>query len=30
MSYGSGSGEIYVSDITLAYFQDTGQYLVRD
>ena len=25
MSYGSGSGETYVSDLTLAYFEDTNQ-----
>lgn len=29
MSYGIGSGETYVSDITLAFFQDSGQYLVN-
>merc|ERR1712176_1595061 len=26
MSYGIGSGETYVSDITLAFFADSGQY----
>ena len=26
MSYGSFSGEVYVSDITLAYLEDTGTY----
>lgn len=26
MSYGRGSGETYVSDITLAFLEDTGQY----
>ena len=28
MSYGIGSGEAYISDITLAYFADSGHYLV--
>jgi len=29
MSYGIGSGEAYISDITLAYFADSGHYLVK-
>ena len=29
MSYGIGSGEAYVSDITLAYFEDSGHYKVN-
>eukprot|EP00501_MAST-03F_sp_TOSAG23-6_P000289 GSMAST32.ASY1.ANO1.296.1 assembled CDS len=29
MSYGSGTGEPYLSDITLAWFEDTRQYIVR-
>ena len=29
MSYGMGSGEDYVSDITLAFFVDSGQYSLR-
>ena len=28
MSYGLASGETYVSDITLAFFVDSNQYLV--
>ena len=28
MSYGSNSGQVYVSDLTLAYLEDTGHYLV--
>lgn len=28
MSYGSGSGQIFISDITLAFLEDTNQYLV--
>lgn len=27
MAYGSGSGQIYVSDLTLAFLEDTGQYM---
>ena len=27
MSYGSGSGQIYISDLTLAFLEDTGQYI---
>ena len=29
MSYGSNSGQVYVSDITLAYLEDTGHYLAN-
>jgi len=28
-SYGSGSGQVYISDFTFAYLQDTDQYLVN-
>ncbi len=29
MSYGLGSGESYVSDMTLMFFNDTNQYIVN-
>jgi hypothetical protein len=28
MSYGSGSGQVYISDLTLAFLEDTNQYVV--
>ena len=30
MSYGSGSGESYLSELTLAFLEDTGQYRVAN
>jgi hypothetical protein len=30
MSYGSGSGESYISDLTLAFLEDTGHYVVAN
>eukprot|EP01138_Halocafeteria_seosinensis_P015488 gb/GECG01015806.1/.p1 GENE.gb/GECG01015806.1/~~gb/GECG01015806.1/.p1 ORF type:complete len:864 (+),score=86.28 gb/GECG01015806.1/:1-2592(+) len=29
MSYGSASGEVYISDLTLAFLEDTNQYVVN-
>jgi hypothetical protein len=29
MSYGSSSGEVYLSDATLAFLEDTGQYIAN-
>lgn len=29
MSYGSGSGEAYISDLTFAYLEDSGHYIAR-
>eukprot|EP01138_Halocafeteria_seosinensis_P015490 gb/GECG01015808.1/.p1 GENE.gb/GECG01015808.1/~~gb/GECG01015808.1/.p1 ORF type:complete len:1184 (+),score=129.88 gb/GECG01015808.1/:1-3552(+) len=29
MSYGSASGEVYISDLTLAFLEDTNQYIVN-
>lgn len=28
MSYGSGSGQVYISDLTLGFLEDTNQYIV--
>ena len=29
MSYGAGTGQVYISDLTLGYLEDTGHYIVR-